>query len=73
MFCFVFFFPCFFSCSLVFKKSKLYWDVSGMLFQVNNKEINKSVFLNKLIIIINKTMKGVLHVTDEAQEEELKP
>lgn len=44
-----------------------------MLFQVNNKEINKSVFLNKLIIIINKTMKGVLHVTDEAQEEELKP
>lgn len=42
-----------------------------MLFQVNNKEINKSVFLNKLIIIIiNKTMKGVLHVTDKAQEKE---
>lgn len=44
-----------------------------MLFQVNNNEINKSVFLNKLIIIINKTMKGALHVTDKAQEKELKP
>lgn len=44
-----------------------------MLFQVNNNEINKSVFLNKLTIIINKTMKGALHVTDKSQEKEPKP
>lgn len=71
--CFILFSHCFFSCSLVFKKCNLYWDVSGMLFQVKNNEINKSVFLNKLIIIINKTIKGALHVTDKAQEKELKP